>query len=424
MKILWCVNQFPAEIALTLGLSAYYGGGWVGALRDQLIGNGVVSLTLATVYEGATVEKKRIQGVEYVLVPGGRAAKQRYNKAVQHGWRQIVNDIMPDVVHIHGTEYAHSLALVRSLGRIPCVVSLQGLLGECAKHYHGGIAWWRLLGTRTLRDNLMLDGVFEQQRKMQKRAKYEVSLLNEVQHIIGRTTWDYAVTKAINSKLNYHIGQELLRDPFYAGAWDVTTIERHSIYASQAVYPLKGLHFLIEAIAIVKRFCPHVKLYVGGPDTVNPGSKYGISRQSGYGRYLRETITRLELRDNIVFTGPLSAQAVKERLLKSHVFCSPSLIENSPNSLAEAMMLGVPVIATYVGGVPDMVRHGESGFLVPPADPLLLAEYILHVFDSSTMASTLGRIAQEVAMQRHDRNLVLGQTIDTYRKIIDSKGER
>ena len=109
MKILWCVNQFPAEIALTLGLSAYYGGGWVGALRDQLIGNGVVSLTLATVYEGATVEKKRIQGVEYVLVPGGRAAKQRYNKAVQHGWRQIVNDIMPDVVHIHGTEYALSL---------------------------------------------------------------------------------------------------------------------------------------------------------------------------------------------------------------------------------------------------------------------------------------------------------------------------
>ena len=120
---------------------------------------------------------------------------------------------------------------------------------------------------------------------------------------------------------------------------------------------------------------------------------------SSYEKYVNDIIDKLNLRNNIVFTGPLKANEMKTRYLTSHVFVSPSTIENSPNSVGEAMILGVPTISSDVGGVKDMLAHGEEGFVYPMDEPYMLAYYIDRVFSNDSISLKLSECARNHALK-------------------------
>ena len=90
----------------------------------------------------------------------------------------------------------------------------------------------------------------------------------------------------------------------------------------------------------------------------------------------------MDLERNVVFTGPLDEEKMCQRYLKSNVFVCPSSIENSPNSLGEAMVLGVPCVASDVGGVSDMLKHKEEGFVYQTDAPYMLAHYVCEIFEN------------------------------------------
>ena len=106
---------------------------------------------------------------------------------------------------------------------------------------------------------------------------------------------------------------------------------------------------------------------------------------------------------------------MKERYLLSHVFVCPSSLENSPNSLGEAMLLGVPCVASNVGGIPSMMVGGQDGLLFPPGDIEALASSIIEIFDSEAITRVYSRNAKKHAHENHDqpsiqsprRNLIL-----------------
>jgi len=106
-----------------------------------------------------------------------------------------------------------------------------------------------------------------------------------------------------------------------------------------------------------------------------------------------------------------------EEYQNAHVFVCPSSIENSPNSLGEAQLIGTPSIAAYVGGVPDMVIHGQTGLLYRFEEVEMLAEHIRNVFTDGQLAQQLSTGAIEAAGKRHDRKLNLEQTTQIYKKI-------
>ena len=100
------------------------------------------------------------------------------------------------------------------------------------------------------------------------------------------------------------------------------------------------------------------------------------------------------------------------------VYAHPSLIDNSPNSLAEAMLVGVPCVASAAGGIPSMIEDGRDGLLYPPGDVEALAATIAAVTSDRAMARRLGAAARKRALVRHDPTAIARSTSMMYEDIL------
>ncbi|MCI5602224.1 MAG: glycosyltransferase, partial [Clostridiales bacterium] len=129
-------------------------------------------------------------------------------------------------------------------------------------------------------------------------------------------------------------------------------------------------------------------------------------------------ISEYGLEEKVTFTGSLTEQKMKECFLKSNVFVSPSTIENSPNSLGEAMLLGVPCISSDVGGVKNLLKHEEEGYVYQMDAPYMLAYYVKKIFAMGKQAETIGAKAKEHATNTHNRDQNLEVLLKIYEDII------
>src|SRR5690606_18797557 len=111
------------------------------------------------------------------------------------------------------------------------------------------------------------------------------------------------------------------------------------------------------------------------------------------------------------------AEEMVKEYLNCHVFICPSSIENSPNSLGEAQLLGVPCIASYVGGVPDMVEQEKTGLLYRFEEVEMLAQSIKRIFTDDSLAQKLSENGMVAASKRHDRHANMNQLLKIYRGI-------
>ena len=113
-----------------------------------------------------------------------------------------------------------------------------------------------------------------------------------------------------------------------------------------------------------------------------------------------------------MFTGNLNAEQMKSEYLNANVFVCPSSIENSPNSLGEAQILGTPCIASYVGGVMDMMKGNERN-LYRFEEVSMLAAKICRIFANADKQIDM----KTAAIQRHDPKMNSMQLLETYRMI-------
>ena len=130
-------------------------------------------------------------------------------------------------------------------------------------------------------------------------------------------------------------------------------------------------------------------------------------------------IHKYNLENKVIFLGALQAEQMKEHYLNSNVFVSASTIENSPNSVGEAMILGVPTITSDVGGVKEMLVHGMEGYIYPMDEPYMLAYYIDMIFSDDALATKLGKAAKKRAVKNHDRESVAKELMKNYNTIIN-----
>jgi glycosyltransferase involved in cell wall biosynthesis len=256
-----------------------------------------------------------------------------------------------------------------------------------------------------------MDNILQQKRKMERRGKNEIDALKLVKNVGGRTEWDYTCTEIINANRRYfHIG-ESLRKEFYTDQWDIEQCEKHSIFVSQCSYTIKGFHLLLDAVNILKRKFPDIKVYTTGQSVMN--GNFNI-RENSYAKFLRKKIEKFNINDKVFFCGQLDADGMKERYLRANVFVSPSLIENSSNSIGEAMLIGCPVVSSLVGGVSDFITDGVEGLLYQSSAPYMLAQKIAQIFNNNELANNLSINARKKAQLLFDQDRNVQELLTAY----------
>ena len=231
--------------------------------------------------------------------------------------------------------------------------------------------------------------------------------------------------------------KETLRAGFYEGRWDKDACEKHSIFLSQGDYPIKGLHYMLLAMPKILKSYPDARVYVAGNSVISYGTLKDKIKISAYGKYLRSLIDKYSLDDKVVILGKLDSGEMKKQYLKSSLFVCPSAIENSPNSLGEAMILGMPCVTANVGGIPSIFDDGRDGIMYTGTgcgensfdrdyykgtDSLYgiadnLADAVIKMWSSGNKEAEYCKNAREHALADHDRQANYEQTLKVYEQI-------
>lgn len=410
MRVLWLCNLIPSAVGRSMG-GPNTEGLWIDHVLSDIRADGGISLRLLC--PGGETSGKLDEKTDYALFTEGRP--QVYLPELEARFVRELEEFRPEVIHIWGTEYGHTLAMVRAaeqLGKINrVVISIQGLCSIYARHYAEGVpegACHRY----TLRDFLRQDNIRGQQRHYVQRGKLEQEALKKVNHVIGRTDWDRAITGQLRPERQYYFCNETLREPFYRDTWRYDRCVKHRIFVPSCAYPVKGFHYLLEAMPAILAQYPDATIHVPGESFLVRNFKRRL-HMDYYQVYLSRLVRQYGLEKRIEFLGRLDAQGMKRELLQANVFALPSTIENSPNSLGEAMLQGVPCVAADVGGVSNLLHPGE-GYLYQSTAPYMLAEYILRVFAQQEAAEEMGQRAQLRARETHNPEKNLHALLEAY----------
>ena len=420
MRLLWLSNMTPGPVKEALG-GKNADGLWMDhVLRDL---RKQQDLKIRLLCAADREEEGRLdENCSFSLFPIGSFTEE--NPALSQKFVEQLREFQPDVVHIWGTEFPHTLSMLKACRQEDLldhtVVSIQGLCSFIAEHYNEGIPP-ETVRHSTLRDFLRQDNLLQQQKAFLKRGENEQAALALARHVIGRTHWDRACTAQLNPEAQYHFCNETLREGFYSGAWQYETCSKHRIFASSCLYPVKGFHYLLKAFDQVKKNCGDAVLSVPGESPVAVGLKERL-RQDGYKRYLSSLLRQYDLESSVEFLGSLTEENMKEAYLNANVFVLPSTIENSSNSLGEAMLLGVPTVAADVGGVTSMLENGREGIVYQGTAPYMLADAILQVFRMEKQAETMGKAAAAHAAVTHDPKTNFSALLGIY-DAVRKKGE-
>ncbi len=414
LTVLWAINILLPEAARALGLVPHVIGGWLLAYRESLKQcYPDLRVALLSPYPGSTLRRLSVEGDDYYVFPEQSHSAQR-----QAWFRTIMEEVHPDLVHIHGSESPHALDVIDVADPQQTVLSIQGLVSVIAPYYYGGLTRTERLRYTSLRDLLRRDLLACQQRRFCRNGAREEQLLSRVGHVVGRTEWDRAHARALQPDVHYHHCEEPLRTEFYTPRWQrEQCFPAPTIFVSQAATPLKGFHQLLKALPLVLRRYPDLRVHIAGDNILaTPWLK-----RTSYGRYLRALVRRLHVASHLTFLGRLSAPQMVEQYLGARIFVSPSMIENSSNSVCEAQLVGTPVVASLVGGTMDLVTHRHTGLLYRFEETAQLADYICELLGDDDLCRRLSDAERQTALARHDRTAIAHALMQIYENIHEAQ---
>ena len=415
IKILWICNAPIRAISDALKVRHVNNVGWMDGAFDVVMASEKIELAIC--YPQVRTpgiefsHGHRVSGYGFPWDIGGV-----YRRQIRSLFVSILEKETPDIVHIFGTEneYDEAMAMAAlehgSLGRV--VVSIQGLVSACGEHFLPDLPA-SLLKRATLSELKNHCTLINQKENYMMRGDSEKRLIRMVHHVIGRTTWDEGRCRLINPDIVYHHVGESLRNEFYEAPLGCDS-ESYRLYFSQGTKPIKAMHRLIEALPLVIDKIPDVEVVVAG----STGLRESVVRGLSYDRYLARRMDALGVRQRFKFLGFLDANAVVEAMSGCSAFISTSSIENSPNSMGEAMMLGLPCISSFVGGVPDIAEHGKEALLIPYNETELLSYSIIRLFEDQGLAQSLSEKGRARALVNHSKTANRRDLLGAYESIL------
>lgn len=419
MKVLWLCNIALPKISQHLGMKPSNKEGWLSGISEAVSTNHDFELMIAF-----PVDKEHaglletIDGITYAGFYEDTVHPELYDRNLEKDFSSLIDAYKPDVVHAFGTEFPHTLAMARVLNEHPekLLIGIQGVMGVIKDHYLDGVPA-SVTNRVTLRDFLRHDSLKQQKEKFDYRAVNEMEALMLTGNVTGRTPLDLEFAAKVARFAKYHFMNETLRKEFYEGRWHYEACKPHTIFLSQGNYPVKGVHYVLEALPALKKKYPDIKLVIAGDNITKHANLKERLKLSSYGKYLLELIKKGGLEDNVEFVGSIDAASVKEKLLEANLFLCPSTIENSPNSLGEAMLLGVPSVSANVGGISGIFKDGVDGIMYEAGNIEAMCEAITKMFDDVSLAKEYGENAMAHAHITHNPELNYKRLINIYEEI-------
>lgn len=420
MKILWFTST-PSGASKKL-ISKTASCGWLYSLEKEIKIQPNTELHIAFYYP------KKISDFEYEGVYYHPIYDNRYSSKLQnlignyreylfgfknHDLNQlkaIVNKISPDLIHYHGSELDYGL-LQKEITNIPSVLSIQGLLNSCYEKLYSGIPLSVISKYEPLFYKLILKTAQMNDHNFLFSAKREKEIFKLTKNVIGRTDYDRHIAYSMSPHINYFIGNEILRDEFYQNVWDKSSFnETFTIVTTISSGYYKGMEVILRTAHNLKQIGFKFKWII-----------IGQTEDSYDARIISKWLKLRFSENNVYLVGRKNANEMIDILKSADIYCQAGHIENSPNSVCEAMLLGMPIIASNAGGTNSMLEHKKEGYLIQDGDSFSLAGTIIEVSQNFEMAKVWGISAKKRALKRHNPQSVAKEYLDIYHNIILNK---
>lgn len=419
MRILWLsVNSGLYNNSQSTN-SSYNGGGWISSLQ-RLIQTTDNILALAYITHTQQKREEQNKTIYYPIyeapIKGFQKLKHYYgnykkrdNKKYINQIKHIIQDFQPHIIHLFGLENPLANALLEDFS-VPIVVHIQGLLGPYDNAFFPvGFNKTSFLLPPSKREWIFRNGYIFAKNNINIRSKKEFVLFKKTHYIMGRTDWDYQISQLLSPQSLYFHVDEVLREPFYenAGKWTYHEVKELKIISTLSNTVYKGLDTILKTALLLKR----------QGDIPFRWQIVGINQQDPIVRYFEKNLHIGSSDVHIEYIGVLNANQLCNKLLGSHIYVHPSYIDNSPNSICEAQLVGIPVIGTYVGGIPSLIKNGDNGLLIPANAPFELAYLLKKCFLEKDLIIQIGRKGFITANQRHNKTKILKDLLNTYSNI-------
>ncbi len=322
----------------------------------------------------------------------------------------IINKIQPDIIDIHGTENPFGCILGKT--EIPIALTIQGNVTVCLHKFCSGIEsnYLRLKRIRVSNPKtLLFPHSFQKKRSMFiKMQLLEERNWKNCKYCIGRTDWDRRISRLMAPKRGYFHNDRILRDGFYHTKWVHKNKKKLILHTTNGNLFHKGFETLCLSLNELNKFGIDCEWRVAG-----------IRENDLIVKVVKKKLKSKFPNKNLVYLGPLTEDALILKMLEADIYVMTSHIENSPNNLCEAMILGMPCIATFVGGTGSLLTDGQEGILIQNGDPWAMAGAVLELKENFTKAIEMGQNARRRALKRHDKAENANKLLKIYSDIIN-----
>lgn len=417
MKVLWFSNT-PANADEYFDMELRGTGGWLKALNFHLQNH--VNLNVAF-YSNRKLEPFKYQKTKYFPIYDnstilkkilGEFGKQ-YNKDKEDLkiYLEIIKAVNPDIIHIHGTE--NPFGCIINEVKVPVVVSIQGNITVYYHKFFSGfdkkflkIKTRNFLTLKRIIFPFSFEAIYKSFGFMSKR---ELGNLQKTRFIIGRTDWDRRITRIMAPKSKYFHNDEILRQSFLNYKWNEPDDynDQIIIHTTTSNVFYKGFETLSESLILLNNLGLNCVWQVAG-----------ISKEDLICKLTIEKLGLSFLPKNLILLGNLNETSLVKAMLQAHLYVGISHIENSPNSLCEAMVLGMPCISTFVGGTGSLLIDKESGILIQSGDPWSMAGAILELVQDDELRQKIVKNSKNASNKRHNPGKIVNDLVKIYNEII------
>lgn len=408
MKVLWFEVNTPSRYFEDGRVT----NGWQDSLEALVHDN--TDIDLHIVFETlSSCPDKCIDGIHYYPIYANNSFVERLAnrwtcerniKKLIDNSIQLIEKIRPDIIHVFGTEWLWGLVAEQT--SVPVVIHIQGAL----QPYYNALYPPRYNNSFYIKSALpnikkIINGILDRHR-FQTSYLVEKRVWKCVNNYMGRTEWDHSLLKSLNPSARYFHVEEALRKQFLSNSinWHGYNNNKLSILTTGCGTFWKGPDMLLKTANVLKNIGIDFKWDVIG----------GYDNDFIRGIEKKECICFKDV--NVTFHGPLNASAVSEMLAETTLYVHTAYIENSPNSICEAQIMGVPIVSTNVGGISTLI--GDYGELVPANDPWQMASAIIELFNNKERMKNYSLKGREKALVRHNPNNIVKQLLNCYSSII------